>query len=139
MDATDRLAVMDTLHRYGHAYDEGDFAELGRCFAPDASFTIGGAIGDMPSQMQGRDQIVEHMQSRRRVTAAAQRRHLITNVVLDPDGPDRIRARSYLLLGSTEDGALRLPTTGRYADALVRDGERWVIIERTLRLDGGVG
>lgn len=136
MDATDRLAAIDTLHRYGHAYDQGDFEMLGRCFTDDAIFTIDGGIGDMPTQMHGRDEIIATMQARRKVTAQAQRRHIISNVILDPDGSDRVLSASYLLLGSTQDGALQLPTTGRYSDVLARDGDHWAIAERTLRLDG---
>ncbi|MEE8601518.1 nuclear transport factor 2 family protein [Euzebya tangerina] len=139
MDATDRLAVIDTLNRYGHAYDQGDFEMLARCFTENAVFTIDGGIGDMPTQMRGRDEIVASMRARRAATEAAQRRHLITNIMMDPDGPDRVTAACYLLLGSTEEGTLRLPTTARYTDVLERDGDHWAIAQRTLRLDGSVG
>ena len=88
--------------------------------------------------MQGRAEISERMGARREATQPAQRRHIITNVILDAEGPDRVRAASYLLLGSTEDGALELPVTGRYADVLVRQGDRWVIADRTLTMDGSI-
>lgn len=138
MDIADRVAIVDTLHRYGHCYDEGDFEGLGACFADDATFTIGGGIAGMPATMRGRSEILSRMTARREATAGSQRRHIITNVILDDDGEGRVRAASYLLLGSTEDGELRLPVTGRYVDVLVRDGSRWVIVDRTLTMDGQI-
>lgn len=138
MDVADRLAILDLLHRYGHCYDEGDFDALERCFAEDATFAISGGIGGMPAVMTGRAEIRERMEARRAATAGAQRRHLITNVIMDADGEDTVRAASYLLLGSTEDGQLHLPVTGRYTDVLVRQGGGWAIAERTLAMDGTI-
>lgn len=139
MDVADRLEALDMLHRYGHCYDEGDFDGLAACFASDATFTIVGGIDGMPSTMTGREEIEAHMRARRAATAPAQRRHLITNVIIDPADDDRLPAASYLLLASTEDAALQLPVTGRYVDFLRRDGGRWVIEARTLTLDGSIG
>ncbi|MEO2104894.1 MAG: nuclear transport factor 2 family protein, partial [Actinomycetota bacterium] len=68
---------------------------------------------------------------------------LLSNVavILDevPGDPDRIHAACYLLVGSTEDGALHLPSTGRYTDVLVRSGDGWLIAERVLTLDSTIG
>lgn len=138
MDVGDRLAILDLLHRYGHCYDEGDFDALETCFAEGATFAIGGGIGGMPAVMTGRAEIRERMESRRAATAGAQRRHIITNVIMDADGEDTVRTASYLLLGSTENGQLHLRVTGRYTDVLVRQGEGWAIAERTLAMDGTI-
>lgn len=138
MDVHDRLSIIDRLSRYGHAYDQGDLDALAACFTGNATFSIAGGIGGMPAVMRGREEIRARMAARREATAHAQRRHIITNVILDDDGPDRVRAASYLLLGSTEDGVLHLPVTGRYVDVLVRQGDGWAIAERTLTMDGNI-
>ena len=141
MNVEDRLLAMDLLHRYGHCYDQGDIDAMAACFTEDATFTINGSVGAMPTAIEGREAIRTAMGDRRAATAHAQRRHIITNVVLDPvDGdPDRIRAASYLLVGSTEDGTLHLPSTGRYTDVLSRAGDGWLIAERVLTLDSTIG
>lgn len=139
MDVSDRLSILDLLHRYGHCYDEGDFDALEACFTEDATFSITGGIGGMPAVMRGRAEIRERMAARRAATATAQRRHLITNVIMDAEGEGRVRAASYLLLGSTEDGRLHLPVTGRYVDLLERHGGGWAIAERRLAMDGSIG
>lgn len=134
----DRLAATDTLHRYGHAYDGGDFDMLGDCFTVDATFTIATTVGSMPSAMHGRQEIVSSMRRRREETQPAQRRHLISNVILDPtDSPDRLRARCYLLAASTES-RLSLLSTGTYDDVLARTDEGWQIAERILTLDNTI-
>ena len=138
MHIEDRLLAIDLLHRYGHCYDEGDLDAMAACFTEDGVFTIEGAIGSVPAVMSGRAEIRRAMGERKAATASAQRRHIITNVILDEDGDGRIRAACYLLLGSTEDGTLRLPVTGRYTDLLVRVEDRWLIQDRLLRLDSGI-
>lgn len=140
LDADDRLAIIDLLSRYGHTYDEGDIVALGDLFTEDGEFEIRGRIGGMPSVLRGRDEIVARMAARREATQPAQRRHLTANLVVDETGSGRATTACYLLLGSTTDGALRLPVTGRYVDDLEkgRDG-RWRFRRRVLTLDGDLG
>ncbi|WP_341251967.1 nuclear transport factor 2 family protein [Euzebya pacifica] len=141
MNVEDRLLAIDLLHRYGHCYDQGELDAMADCFTEDATFTINGSVGSMPTALEGRPAIRKAMGERRAATAHAQRRHLISNVILDevPGDPDRIHAASYLLVGSTEDGTLHLPSTGRYTDVLVRSGDGWLIAERVLTLDSTIG
>jgi hypothetical protein len=140
MDLADRLAIIDLVNRYGHTYDEGHVDAMGELFTPDGEFEIRGSIGGVPNVMRGREEIVAHMKARREATQPAQRRHLTTNVIVDPDGPDRARAACYLLLGTTTDGDLTLPVTGRYTDEVVRDGDgSWRFRRRLLTLDGSLG
>ncbi len=141
MHVEDRLLAIDLLHRYGHCYDEDDLDAMAACFTEDATFTIRGSIGGMPSVMRGREEIRATMGERKAATADAQRRHLTTNIILDevPGEPDRMTAACYLLVGSTEDGRLLLPVTGRYTDVLVRTADGWRFAERTLTLDAAMG
>lgn len=137
LDADDRLAILDLLGRYGHTYDEGRVDALGDLFTEDGELEIRGRIGGMPAVMRGREEIVGHMRARWEATQPAQRRHVTTNLVIDETGAGRATAASYLLLGSTTDGALRLPVTGRYVDELEKGGDgRWRFRRRVLTLDG---
>lgn len=137
LDADDRLAIADLINRYGHTYDEGRVETLGELFTADGEFEIRGRIGGMPSVLPGREEIVAHMSARRAATQPAQRRHVTTNLVIDDAGGGRAATACYLLLGSTADGALHLPVTGRYVDDLERgDDGRWRFRRRVLTLDG---
>jgi 3-phenylpropionate/cinnamic acid dioxygenase small subunit len=140
LGADDRLAIIDLLSRYGHTYDEGRVEALGELFTEDGEFEIRGRIGGMPSVLRGRAEIVRHMTARRQATLPAQRRHVTTNLVVDDAGSGRASAACYLLLGSTADGTLQLPVSGRYVDDLEKgeDG-RWRFRRRVLTLDGDLG
>lgn len=139
MDIGDRLAILDLMARYAHCYDEGDVASLAPLFTSGAVFRFDPPIPGFPDRLEGGDSIVAAMQERYAATRPAQRRHIITNVLIDPDGPDRAQVASYLLLGSTVDGGLSLPVTGRYADVVVRDEGSWRFADRVLRLDATLG
>lgn len=139
MDAADRVEIMDLMARYAHSYDQGRGADLGPLFTADAVFRFDPPIVGFPEELAGRDAIVTTMEARYAATVPAQRRHVITNVLIDPDGPDRAAVASYLLLGSTTDGELVLPVTGRYTDVVVRDEGRWRFAQRLLQLDSRLG
>lgn len=137
MEVADRLAILDVLHGYGHAYDSGDWSALGDVFTIDACFEVLGTVGQMPSVLRGRDGIVAAMRSRRDEIAPAQRRHISTNVVIRAGtGGADARAGSYLLLASTNAGRVDLLTAGRYDDELRRDDDgRWRIASRRVTID----
>lgn len=139
MDVADRVAILDLMARYAHSYDEGRLEELGPLFTAEAVFRFDPPIAGFPAELVGRDAIAGAMQARYAATAPAQRRHIITNVLIDPVTDDRAEVASYLLLGSTTDGVLNLPVTGRYTDVVVRDEGRWRYAERLLRLDARLG
>ncbi len=134
-DLADRLELHELFARYAWSYDEGRFDRLAELWTPDAVFEIRGGVGAMPATMHGRDEIVATMRDRRAETQPAQRRHLITDVVVEEVAGDRARASAYLLLGSTTDGVLALPVTGTYRNAYARVDGRWHIQHQVLTLD----
>lgn len=138
MDLVDRMAIHELFATYAHTYDQGRLDDLGRLWTVDSRFEIRGSIGDMPTVMSGRDEIVEHMRARHRATQPVQRRHVITNVVIEELDGDRARASAYLLLGSTADGVLAVDVTGRYEDELAKVGGTWRIHRQVLTLDGAL-
>lgn len=137
-ELADRLEILELFPRYAHTYDEGRLDRLGELFTEDATFEIHGSIGAMPAVMEGRQGIVEHMSARYRETRPAQRRHIITNVVIEELTADTARIAAYLLLGTTSADQLSLPVTGRYTDDLRKVDGRWRIHRQVLRLDAAL-
>lgn len=135
----DRLAIHELFATYAHTYDQGRLDDLADLWTEDAVFEIRGSIGSMPTVMAGRDQIVAHMRARHEATRPVQRRHVITNVVVESLDGDTATAAATLLLGSTLDGLLSLPVTGRYEDELARVDGRWRIRRQVLTLDAPLG
>ncbi len=71
-------------------------------------------------------------------SAAAQddrRRHLCTNLVVDPSGPGTATARSYLTLLSVRNGHIEVLSTGTYTDEVVQAGASWRFRARHIELD----
>lgn len=137
-DLRDRLELHELFARYAWSYDEGRFDQLADLWTVDAQFEIRGGVGTMPTTMRGRDEIVTTMQARRSQTQPAQRRHLITNVVVEEVDGDRARASAYLVLGSTTDGVLSLPITGHYRNGYARVDGRWRIHRQVLTMDASL-
>lgn len=130
-----RLDIHQLFATYAHTYDEGRLDRLGELWTEDARFEIRGSIGGFPSLLSGRDEIVAHMRDRHAATQPAQRRHVITNVLIEQLDLSSARVSAYLLLGSTAEGRLSLPVTGRYEDELARTDEGWRIHRQVLTLD----
>ncbi|MEZ4289278.1 MAG: nuclear transport factor 2 family protein [Myxococcota bacterium] len=95
-EASDRLAILDLLHRYSHLADALETEAFGALFTPDARFTIvfpESAPGLAPApQVMGssRKEIVAALRDRHAAFRAegVQRRHFLTNS--DRLGPDAI-------------------------------------------------
>jgi 3-phenylpropionate/cinnamic acid dioxygenase small subunit len=138
METADRLDVLELFARYAHTYDEGRLDRLGELFTEDARFEIHGSIGAMPAVMEGRQGIVDHMSARYHETRPAQRRHVITNVVVESEDGDTVHTAAYLLLGTTTDDVLTVPVTGRYTNELRKVDGRWLIHRQVLRLDAAL-
>lgn len=129
-----RESIADLLARYAWAYDTHDWDALAACFTPDASLSLRVAGGDLAGPFRGHAEIMRLM----RDSAAAQddrRRHVCTNLVVDPSGPGTATARSYLTLISVKDGRLEVLATGTYTDEVVQAGESWRLRTRHIELD----
>ena len=126
-----REQIRDTIARYAHCVDGGRFDELVELFAPDGILEVEGE----PAH-RGRDAIrafvagVGHDIAAS--TGAPRIRHHVGNVLVELEGPDRARARSYFL-AVTDRG---VDHWGRYRDQLVPSGEQWRFALRRVRTDG---
>jgi uncharacterized protein (TIGR02246 family) len=121
--------IRRTLARYCHTIDDGDFAALAECFAPDAELA---AFGRTRS---GREAVAallaKAMPPENRGT------HLTCNTVISEvagAGEATVTASAlsdFAFIG--RDGSI---TTGRYTDEFVAIDGRWLIASRKIALGG---
>jgi hypothetical protein len=129
-----RESVRDTVARYAHAGDGGKLTELAECFAPDGTLEIKGR-----STATGRDAIVAMLGAAAapaeppRTGSGAKffQRHFVTDPVFDSITPERIGTRAYFVVFGPE-GA---DHWGRYRDAFVPVGDRWLLAHRLVAVD----
>src|SRR5262249_29715171 len=126
-----RERIRETIARYAHHVDGGRFDELVDLFAPDGVLEVEGE----PAH-RGREAIRAFVTGTGRAlgaaTGAPRIRHHVTNAPIEPDGPDRARARCYFLAVTD----LGVDHWGHYRDELGRDGETWRFVHRRVRTDG---
>lgn len=130
-------AVQQLLAKYTWCHDSRDFSELATCFTDDAQYTMRIAEGEASGATVGGAAIaalVEKFKS----TQTDQRRHLITNVVIDSATDDTIVARSYVTVFATEGNTSSLITTGSCRDELARQEDGvWKFTRKDMHLDKG--
>jgi 3-phenylpropionate/cinnamic acid dioxygenase small subunit len=130
----DRLAINQAFASYAWAMDAKDWDLLGQVFTEDASFTVAVAGGPTVGPFEGRAAIVDFISS---TTAAQQdqRRHVITNVRMEREGPGEATATAILTLIVTAAGELTVHSTGPYRVDVVDEGDAWRFRRMHLALD----
>jgi SnoaL-like protein len=123
VDIQDHLAITDVVHRYAWALNHLRADVIETLLAPDASFT-GSFAGDREWAVDGAPQIAEFLVGYMR-EVAIQRRHFVTNLLVQWHGPGSATAIAYFLIVSGESPP-GLIATGWYAMDL-RKSERWLI------------
>lgn len=119
LSAEDRFEIQDLYAAYAFRYDRGEAEAWADLFTSDGTF---GRAGEEPAQ--GREElerfVAENLGANPGVT------HHTSNVVAEPDGPDRAIGGAYaLVVRVDEDGAVRLRNVGTYQDELVRTPAGW--------------
>ena len=123
--------------RFALLNDAGDADALAALFTLDGSFA---RPSEPERPARGREAIAAHFRDRpKRLT-----RHLVSNIVVDIEGPTAAKAQSYLVLytapiGSTTPAiADPIQLIGGFNDRLVREEGEWRFAERrgslTLRI-----
>lgn len=128
-------ACQERVFRAAACADANDAAALAECFAEDAVLLRPNA-----EPLEGRAAIRAAYQQR---PVDRMTRHLVTNLLVEVESPERARARSYVLLwaGSTGDAptpsgrpAQARQMVGEFEDRFVRTAEgRWLIERREAR------
>lgn len=133
LGAEQKFAVHELLNRSSFCFDSRDLDGLMACFTSDATMSVR-IVDENAGSFVGRDAIREMMRGTFQVQTDV-RRHVISNVLFEGCGDDRVRVVSYLTLLATENGQLRTLSTGTYRDVAVRAGGKWLLAERDLYLD----
>ena len=133
----DRFEITELISRYGNCLDAGDFEGLESLFAPDAVFRVVPDTG-VPD-LVGPGGIRAAIEKRwAAVHAGAQRRHVMTNVVVDMVDGNHATARTVLLVfevAKVPGSDVQAHGMGVYDDRLVRVEGSWRFAERVLTLD----
>lgn len=124
LTSEDRLAIMELVARYNHAYDGGD-AE-----AWAATFTEDGVFQSRGRRTQGREALVRRVEDRAERIATFKPRHLNNNFVIEGDG-DSATLTCHVLLMSGSDVA----AVGSYEDVLRRVDGAWRFTHRKVTMD----
>ena len=132
-----KFEITELIGRYGNALDSGDFDRLEAMFTDDAAFHVVPAEGVPP--MRGGRAIRDTIEKRwKLVHRNAQRRHVMSNIVVESVDGDRARARTVLLVyevAKAPGSEIHLHGMGVYEDVLARQDGRWCFAERRFILD----
>ena len=96
-DLLDRARITDLISQLGRDLDRRNFDGLRDLFTPDATVNTPGGTA------HGHDALVG--QARRRHSTDAGIQHIVTNLLIDRDGDDRVTARANLLVSFARTGA----------------------------------
>ena len=132
-----RSDIEDTIYQYAWGYDDDELDLLAAAFADEA--VLHHAIDD--STTRGPAEIRDWMDEKRQVfrDAGEQPRHMIANVVVEQTSDTTAESRCYMTMMVTRsDGTVYIHHSGRYFDSFVRVGNRWLFVNRKIRVDRDV-
>lgn len=124
----DRMAIYDVMVRYCHGVDRREFTMVADCFHPEATANYRGQPCRNP------DEIMAHCQGIAGIPVST---HFLGNqLVTFTDSGAEVETYAIAYLWRGEIGAQVETRNGlRYLDKMVRQNNRWVILERELTCD----
>jgi hypothetical protein len=131
MTFDDYLAIKNLIHRYPQCADKGDFEGVGELLGN----AVMGHHGDKASYFADGSEAFSNIYTRtvRKFPGRGtpRTRHLIGNVVIEDDGPDRARAESYVMVFQQTDTLPLQPIIGgTYFDRFAKVEGAWRLVER---------
>jgi 3-phenylpropionate/cinnamic acid dioxygenase small subunit len=128
-----KLGIHELLGRAAYAYDESNIKMLEASFSEKSSFTMRIAGGELVGPFEGRDAIIALM-TKSMAEQTDVRRHIISNIFFEDSDID-IKVISNLTLIATENGKIKLLTSGIYYDTVVVEGGDYRLARRHIELD----
>lgn len=130
LDAEDRSLIAELLARYAEAIDAGDFDAVGQLLA---HATVAAADGTPIATGAAAVTALYGATTRRHADGTPLTAHVITNVIIDPLGPDLAEVRSrFTVLQATDLVPLQPVVVGRYVDRVERAPEGWRFCNRVM-------
>jgi len=135
----DRIAIQETLYRYARGIDRRNWDFLASAFHPGAQIHQGDFKGSI-------EEMIENVKARH--AAIEQSAHLMTNILIEFDGPEGAVVETYYLAylrngalpaivrtaliggGEPENGKIDMCSLGRYVDRFERRHGYWRIARR---------
>lgn len=121
--ALDRLMIAEAFSRWGIAWDDGCLDVVDSLFVEGGELVILEGSVEPLAHLRGREQILSHV-CKTRVAQADQRRHAISNVVIEQLDTARATALAYGLVSAIRDGQMVLAATVIYRGELAKDSVR---------------
>ena len=139
MTAAVRLAILDAIARYAHAWDDRDPEAYAASFTTDAVFEsrISGPGGAPQIQHQGRAAILAWARERAAALSDKRTRHTPGSTVFDELTSSAARTRTLLLESVLRPGDETpwLTNTGVYLDEWRKTPDGWRLASRTITHD----
>jgi len=133
----DERAILEILHRYGHAMDYGPDREFVSCFTVDGVWEVRMRLSKAGFTCRGQDEIAASLAAQMSVRVPAlYAKHIVMDPRMILDG-DRASVVSYFLrVEPTNDGPTRIVASGRYLDQMERaDDGCWRFRHRIAEID----
>ena len=132
MEFQDFQEISNLINRYPQCADRGDFDGVGELYAEANLYAPG---EDKPMfQAEGARKFTEAYKRMVRVypdSGTPKTRHLIGNVIIEDDGPERAKAQSYVVVfQQTPQLPLQPVIAGTYYDRFAKVDGRWRLVER---------
>jgi 3-phenylpropionate/cinnamic acid dioxygenase small subunit len=130
-------AVEQLLAKYTWSHDSRDFEALAQCFTDTAEYTMRIAEGAESAPTVG-GEAISALVRKFKETQTDQRRHVITNIVIDEATGASARIRSYVTVFATEGDVSRLVATGTCTDKVeLQSNGQWKFARKNMHLDKG--
>ena len=131
MQFEDYLAIQNLIHEYPRCSDKGDYEGVGRLLGG----AVVGMIGEEPGFKAEGDaawtKIYEGSVRKYSDRGTPKTRHLIGNIVIEPDGPDKANAECYIVVfQQTETLPLQPIVAGTYFDKFAKIDGKWKLVAR---------
>lgn len=123
-EVADRDLARESALRYSYAYDERRLDILSALLTPNAKFSLSISGGDVHTE-SGRETVVKWL-SGIMDGQDDQRRHLVSNVIIEDITDSTAVVVTYLAVYSVKETA-QLATTGFYRFELAKEGRVWLI------------
>ena len=122
----DRILIAERMHRYGWAFDERQEEALSECFTESATWQASIMGTSTIGPFNGKREIINFMKGFW-PNQLDQRRHNITNVIVENQSEKAASVMAYLVLMSASAQGLKPVTTGFYKVEMVKSDGTWKI------------